>query len=101
MLFGITLYPIGTDDSIARPVADFIDDLEVADLPHQVTAMETVVEGEWDQVMPVVRANYQRLLLKHDRVFLEIRVDEHRGVEGRLREAVEEVDRELGHEAAH
>ena len=100
MLFGITLYPLGADDSIARPIADFIDDLEVADLPHQVTAMETVIEGEWDKIMPIVRANYERLLRKHDRVFLEIRVDEHRGVQGRIREAVEAVDRELGHGVA-
>jgi uncharacterized protein YqgV (UPF0045/DUF77 family) len=97
MLFGITLYPMG-NDSLARPVADFIDDLEVADLPHRVTAMETVVEGGWDQVMPVVRGAYERLLESHDRVFLEIRVDEHRGIEDRLQEAVEDVERELGHE---
>jgi uncharacterized protein YqgV (UPF0045/DUF77 family) len=97
MLFGITLYPMG-DESLARPVADFIDDLEVADLPHRVTAMETVVEGRWEQVMPVVRDAYERLLRNHDRVFLEIRVDEHRGVEGRLQEAVEDVERELGHQ---
>jgi uncharacterized protein YqgV (UPF0045/DUF77 family) len=99
MLFGITLYPTG-DESLARPIADFIDDLEAADLPHQVTAMETVVEGEWDQVMPVVRGAYERLVEHHERVFLEIRVDEHAGVEGRLKGAVEDVDRELGHEVA-
>lgn len=99
MLFGITLCPMG-DESLARPVADFIDDLEAADLSHQVSAMETVVEGEWDQVMPVVRGAYQRLLGSHDRVFLEIRVDEHRGIEGRLKGAVEDVDREFGHEVA-
>jgi uncharacterized protein YqgV (UPF0045/DUF77 family) len=99
MLFGVTLYPMG-DESLARPVADFIDDLEVAELPHRVTAMETVVEGRWDQVMPIVRSNYERLLKDHDRVFLEIRVDEHRGVENRLEEAVEDVDRELGHEVS-
>jgi uncharacterized protein (TIGR00106 family) len=100
MLFGIMLYPIGSDNSLARPVADFIDDLEAADLSHQVTAMETLVEGDWEKVMPVVRGAYQRLLQKHDRVFLEIRVDEHRGVEGRIREAVDDIDRELGHEVA-
>lgn len=99
MLFGITLYPTG-DESLARTVADFIDDLEAADLPHQVTAMETVVEGDWDQVMPVVRSAYERLVKNHERVFLEIRIDEHRGVEGRLEGAVEDVDRELGHEVA-
>jgi uncharacterized protein (TIGR00106 family) len=100
MLFGITLYPIGTHDSLARPVADLIDDLEVAELPHQVTALETLVEGEWDRVMPLVRTAYERLLRKHDRVFLEIRVDEHRGAEDRIREAVEDVDREIGHPVA-
>jgi hypothetical protein len=50
--------------------------------------------------MPVVRVAYERLLGNHDRAFLEIRVDEHRGVEGRLRGAVEAVDRELGYEVA-
>lgn len=101
MLFGITLYPLGLDvESIARPVADFIDEIEDAVLPYQVTALETLVEGEWDQVMPVVQRAYERLLRKHGRAFLDIRVDEHVGVRGRLREAVDDVDRELGYTVA-
>jgi DNA uptake protein ComE-like DNA-binding protein len=44
MLFGITLYPMG-EESLARPVADFIDDLEAADPPHQVVTATAVARG--------------------------------------------------------
>lgn len=97
MLFSISMFPIGQGDSLADPVAEVVDDIDRAGFAYQVTSMDTQVEGEWDEVMPVIRKAQMRLLEEYPRVFLTIAVDEHRGARsGRLRESVDDVSEELG-----
>jgi hypothetical protein len=47
--------------------------------------------------MPVIHRAYQQVLDRYDRVFLELRMDEHRGAKSRIRSAVDDVDLALGH----
>lgn len=97
MLFSISMFPVGQGDSLAHPVAEVIDEIDRAGLSYQVTAMDTQVEGEWDDVIPVIRAAQKKLLKEHARVYLTLSVDEHRGAPtNRLDEAVDDVDDELG-----
>jgi uncharacterized protein YqgV (UPF0045/DUF77 family) len=56
-----------------------------------------VIEGDWDTVMPVIRRAYERMVAEHDRVYLTITMDEHKGSRRRLDGAVDDVARELGH----
>jgi len=97
MLFSVSMFPIGGGESLVHPVAEVVDEIDHAGLPYQVTSMDTQIEGEWDEVMPVIRKAQARLLEKHSRVYLTILVDEHRGAEkGRLESSVDEVGSDLG-----
>ena len=100
MLVGVTMYPLGMEGSFAQPVSEVIEEIERAKLRHQVTALETIVEGEWEEVMPVIHSAYRRVLEHHPRVLLELRIDEHEGAKDRLWESVRDVDRALGHPVA-
>lgn len=101
MIFSLTMFPVGNGPSIRKPVAEVIDTLERADLHYEVSASDTVIEGEWDDVMSAVRDAEQRLRAKHGRVFTLLTVDDHVGAENRLHGAVEEVERELHHAVRH
>lgn len=97
MLFSVSMFPIGRGDSLADPVAEVVDEIDRAGLRYQVTAMDTQVEGEWDEVMPVIRAAQRRLLEEYPRVFISLTVDEHKGSsEDRLHGAVDDVGQVLG-----
>lgn len=100
MLFDISMFPIGSGDNLSHAVAEVIDDIDQAGLDYQVSAMSTVVEGECDEVMPVIRRAYERMAEAHDRAYLRITVDDHGGGTSRLRRAVDDVDRELGRAVA-
>lgn len=97
MLFSVSMFPIGSGDNLSHPVADVIDEIDHAGLPYQVSAMNTIIEGEWDEVMPVIRRAHERLVDAYDRVYLTITVDEHKRGTSRLKGAIADVDRELGH----
>lgn len=96
MLFDITMFPIGSGDNLSHPVAEVVDEIGHAGLDYQVSAMSTIVEGAWDDVIPVVRRAFDRMTEMHDRVYLAITVDEHQEGTSRLQGAVQDVDRELG-----
>jgi uncharacterized protein (TIGR00106 family) len=97
MLFSVTMFPIGSSDELSHPVAEVVDEISRAHLPYRVSAMNTVIEGDWDTVMPVIQRAYERMVATHDRVHVTIVMDEHRGEGSRLDGAVEDVERELGH----
>ena len=99
MLFSVSMFPIGEGDELSHPVAEVIAEFDRAGLSYQVSAMDTVLEGEWDEVMPVVRRAYERLTEANDRAYLSIVVDEHKGGQERLTGAVEDIHRELAHTA--
>jgi|SRR5690554_5046927 uncharacterized protein (TIGR00106 family) len=96
MLFSLSMFPVGASDSLVDPVSEVIEEIDRAGLPYEVTGMDTVIEGEWDDVMPVIRRAEQRLREKHDRVYMLLAVDDHEGSTNRLDEAVRDVERRLG-----
>jgi uncharacterized protein (TIGR00106 family) len=96
MLFSVSMFPIGSSDEIAHPVAEVVDEIDRAGLPYEVSAMDTVIEGAWDDVMPVIRLAHERMIKRHDRVYMTVAVDEHRGHRSRLEGAVADLDRDLG-----
>lgn len=96
MLFSLTLFPVGEPGSLAVPVAKAVEEIDRAGLYYQVTAMDTVIEGEWDEVMRAIGRAEQRMREEHDRVFMILTVDDHVGAENRLHGAVRDVMHQLG-----
>jgi uncharacterized protein (TIGR00106 family) len=95
------MFPIGAGPSVCRPVAEVIDEIDRAGIKYEVTGMDTVMEGEWDEVVPVIRRAEEKLRERHGRVYMILSVDDHSGVENRLHGAVRDVERELGRAVAH
>jgi uncharacterized protein YqgV (UPF0045/DUF77 family) len=101
VLFNLTLFPIGAGDALAEPVADVVDEIDRAGLPYEVNGAATVIEGDWDRTMPAIHRAFSRLRATNDRVYMVLTVDDHAGVRDRMHEAVEDVERELGHAVPH
>ena len=101
MLFSLTMFPIGAGPSLCTPVAEVVDEIDRAGIHYEVTGMDTVMEGEWEEVMPVIRRAEERMRERHGRVFMTLTVDDRLGVKDRLYGAVEDVERQLGRRVEH
>jgi uncharacterized protein (TIGR00106 family) len=101
MLFSVSMVPVGAGSSLASPVAEAVYAFDRAGLTYEVNGMSTVIEGDWEVVMPVIRAAERRLRQGHERVLVQISVDDREGAHHRLQGAVEDVERELGHAVPH
>ena len=64
-------------------------------LPHETNAMFTNVEGEWDEVMAVVKAATMAVAAVSPRVSLVLKADLREGATDAMRHKVVSVERHL------
>lgn len=99
MLFAFSVAPTSTEDetaSMSRAVAEAVRVVRESGLPHETTSMFTTIEGEWDQVMPVIRAATDAVLAVSPRVSLVLKADLRPGRTDELRGKVDRMERHLG-----
>jgi len=84
MLVSFAMIPLDKGASFSEHVAKLMEIIEDSGLPNELTAMSTIIEGEWDEVMDVI--NKCRLALREnsDRVSIKIWVDDKAGATGML-----------------
>ncbi|MBN1335911.1 MAG: MTH1187 family thiamine-binding protein [Deltaproteobacteria bacterium] len=96
ILAEFAMYPIGVGESLSPWVARAVEVVDRSGLPYRLTPMGTVVEGEWDEVMAVIRACWQALDADCDRISVSIRVDARKGPGGRLDSKIASVAARIG-----
>jgi len=89
MIVDFSISPFGKGESLSRYVAEAYRIIEDSGLPHKFHAMGTNIEGEWDEVMSVIKGCRDRLLEMSDRVSISIRIDDRKGRSGELARKVE------------
>ena len=103
MLVAISISPSGADETggVSEAVADAVKVIRDSGLPNETNAMFTNIEGEWDEVMAVVKEAVFRVAESSPRVGLVLKADLRRGFEdGQLAAKVERVEERLRAEDA-
>lgn len=96
MIIEFSVVPVGRGDELAVPVARILDLVDKSGLPYQLTAMGTLVEGEWDEIMGLVRLCHEAIRGETVRVLTHIAIDDRPGASGRLAGKVRDVETTLG-----
>jgi uncharacterized protein (TIGR00106 family) len=95
MLAAFSITPLGTGDSVGTAVAEAVRLVRESGLPNETNAMFTNVEGEWDEVMALIRACVDRVGEAAPRVSVVIKLDVRPGHDHALTDKVERVERLL------
>lgn len=95
MLAAFSITPLGGGDSVGQDVAEAVRIVRKSGLPNETNAMFTNIEGEWDEVMGVIKACVDRVSQAAPRVSLVIKVDHRLGVSDALTSKVEAVEAAL------
>jgi uncharacterized protein (TIGR00106 family) len=97
VLVQLSMFPTDRrSDSVSTEVAKVIDIVDRSGLPYKLTAMATIIEGEWGEVMAVVDKARRMLRRSHKRVYISMTIDDRKGAKNRLTGKVESVERRLG-----
>jgi len=93
--FSISPTPTSEDGSVAEAVAAAVRVVKESGLPWELTSMFTTVEGEWDEVMAVVKQAVDAVAATSPRVGLVLKADIRPGFEGQLTAKVARVEQVL------
>jgi uncharacterized protein (TIGR00106 family) len=98
MLVAFSVSPTGGDDAggVSAAVAEAVRVVRASGLPNETNAMFTNVEGEWDEVMAVVKQAVDAVAAVAPRVSLVLKADIRAGHTGQLTAKVDSIERELG-----
>lgn len=101
MLIAFSVAPSGTgraDGSVHDAVAAAVAVVRDSGLPHRTSSMFTEIEGEWDEVMAVVKAATEAVMPYGSRVSLVLKADIRPGYTGEIEGKLERLERALGDE---
>ncbi len=96
MIAAFSITPIGVGESVSESVSEAVRLVRESGLPNETNAMFTNVEGDWDEVMGVVKACMMKVSETAPRVSAVIKIDHRAGVTGAIRSKVEAVEGHLG-----
>jgi uncharacterized protein (TIGR00106 family) len=92
MIVAFSVTPLGTGESVGDLVAEAVRVVRESGLPCRTDAMFTSVEGEWDEVMAVVRRAVDVVAQRAPRVSLVLKADLRPGVTDGLTSKVARVE---------
>ena len=97
MLVAFSISPTSGDEtgSVSEAVAAAVRVVKESGLPWELTSMFTTVEGEWDEVMAVVKRAVDVVAEVSPRVGLVLKADIRPGYDGQLSAKVEKVEQRL------
>ena len=94
VLVAFSVAPAGAE-SVSDVVAEVVRVVRASGLPNETNAMHTLVEGEWDEVMAVVKQAVEVCGRHSPRVSLVLKADVREGVTDALTRKVARVEERL------
>jgi uncharacterized protein (TIGR00106 family) len=95
MIVAFSVTPLGVGEGVSEYVADAVRVVRESGLPNSTDAMFTSIEGEWDEVMAVVKAAVDAVAARAPRVSVVLKADIRAGVTDGLTAKVAAVEARL------
>ena len=96
VLLEFSMAPLEKGPSVGEYVARSLQIIDASGLDYRLHAMGTIVEGEIDQVLAVLKACFETMAADCDRITCTAKLDFRRGYSGRLSSKVASVEEKLG-----
>lgn len=95
MLFAFSVAPMTSDSpdgAVTEAVARAVQIVRDSGLPHETNAMFTNIEGEWEEVMPVIHAACEAVMAVSPRVSLVLKADLRPGFTSEMSGKIERLN---------
>lgn len=96
MLAEFSIVPMGKGASISSVIARVMKIVKESGVSYKANPMGTVVEGEWEMVMGLIRRCHDEVMKDSERVLTSVRIDDRKGSEPRIEKKIESGELKLG-----
>jgi len=95
VLLEFSMSPLGKGESVGKYVSRSLQIVDKSGVAYRLNPMGTVLEGEWDEVLDVVRQCYERMKKDCTRISCTMKVDYRKGHRNSLSGKVASVEKRL------
>ncbi len=92
----LSMWPVDKGESLSPYVARSLEVIDQSGLDYRIGPMGTCIEGEFDEVMGVVKHCFERMAADCNRVTASIKLDYRKGRTGRLTAKIDSVEQKVG-----
>lgn len=96
VLLEFSISPLDKGESVGAYVTQALDIIDKSGVAYRLGPMGTCLEGEWDEVLGVVKKCWEQLRHDSNRISIAIKVDYRAGSERRLESKTQSVESRLG-----
>jgi uncharacterized protein (TIGR00106 family) len=96
MLVELSLIPLGGDSHLSEEIAEALELVVASGLPYQLTPSGTCIEGEWEEVMSLVKRCHDRMREMSPHVITLIKIEDEKGERNKLTRNIASVEEKVG-----
>lgn len=96
MLVEFSIIPIGIGSSLGAHLAEVLRIVDASGLPYKVNPMGTVIEGEWDETMKLIKKCHKAMMKIGERTLTSISIDDRKGKTNRIEAKVKSIEQQIG-----
>lgn len=97
MLVELTINPLGRGTHLSKDLAEILKIVDASGLPFSLTPLGTCIEGDWDQVMDVVKKCHEYAKSFSHHVMTSIQIEDEERTANKLEDNVAAIERLAGH----
>jgi uncharacterized protein (TIGR00106 family) len=96
MLVELSVIPVGTDKSLSDEIAKVLKVVDASGLPYRFTPAGTCIEGDWDEVMALVKQCHDRIRQESSHVITVVKIEDEAGATNKLVDNITSVEKKVG-----
>lgn len=96
MMVQFSILPISDQTSISEAVATALKIVQGSGLEYKLTPMGTLLQGEWNEVMAVVKQCHDAVHEDFDRVMTHIKIDDNKNSGHSFDDKIKSVEEKAG-----
>ena len=98
ILLEFSMSPMDKGESVSEQVSRSLKIIDESGVPYRLNPMGTVLEGDFDEVIGVVKKCFEAMKMDCKRITCGIKIDYREGKSGRLESKIASIENKLGKE---
>jgi uncharacterized protein (TIGR00106 family) len=98
MLVEFSIIPVGAGEHLSKPIAEVLKIIERSGLSYKLTPGSTCLEGDWTNVMEVIRQCHVRMCEESGHVVSILKIEDEAGVTNKMTSNIQSVEQQIGHD---
>ncbi|MFQ5770996.1 MAG: MTH1187 family thiamine-binding protein [bacterium] len=98
MMVQVSIMPVSNQMKLSEPIAKAVKLIHESGLEYKLTPMGTLIKGDWNEVMNLVKKCHEAVREDYDRVMTQIKIDDSKLSDYSFDDKIKSVEEKAGME---